>query len=332
MQIVCQFKIRKYMLEFIIRMNHIDIKNIFEYEKEFKDLEVKNDRIRDFEFKKIKFRSSLISKYEENNFVYAHIFYPKDNFNGKNILAIHPVHENFPSFGFATAYYFIRYGYKVSYITLPFHRERAPKGTRSGKLFLSNEDDEYFFSIRQSIVDLRHFIQFLIDKEEDKEIYGIGLSIGAIILNLLMGVDNRIKKGVSLMGAGNILRLTWEGVYGIPSRIYYKKQGLTFENYKKELKNFLNYVDMVKNRGELIETYKLWYLVDPLTYSSFNNPRNVLFINGLFDLVIIKKAVYELWERLGKPKIIWIPSTHYTIPIFFPHVMNLSRKFFEDKI
>jgi len=88
----------------------------------------------------------------------------------------------------------------------------------------------------------------------------------------------------------------------------------------------------VKNRGEIIETYKLWYLVDPLTYSSFNNPRNVLFINGLFDFVITKRAVYELWERLGKPKLIWIPSTHYTIPIFFPYVLYLSRRFFENKI
>lgn len=313
-------------------MKFVDVKNIFEYEKDYFGLEIKEEKIRNFYYKKVKFRSSLTSKYEEDNFVYGYIFYPKNNYNGKNILAIHPVHENFPSFGYAVSYYFIRSGYKVSYITLPYHRERAPKGTRSGELFLSKDDDEYFFSIRQSIVDLRHFIQFLIDKEEDKEIYGIGLSIGAILLNLLMGVENRVKKGVSIMGAGNILRLTWEGVYGLPSRIYYKKKGLTFDSYKKELKNFINYVDMVKNRGELIETYKLWYLVDPLTYACFNNPRDVLFINGLFDFVIIKKAVYEIWERLGKPRIIWIPSTHYTIPVFFPYVLNLSKKYFEEKL
>lgn len=320
------------MIEFNISMNYIDIKRIFEYDKEFKDLEIKENKIKGFNLKKIKFRSTINTKFEENNFVYGYIFYPKNNFNGINIITIHPVHENLPSFGYSVAYYFTRYGYKVSYITLPFHRERAPKGTKSGELFFSNEEDEYFLSMRQSIVDLRHFIQFLIDLEKNKIIYGMGLSLGAILLNLLMGVDNRVIKGVSLIGAGNILRLTWEGIYGLSSRYYYKKKGLNFNTYKKELKNFINYVDMVKNYGEIIETYKLWYLIDPLTYSTFNNPRNVLFINGLFDLVIPKRAVIELWERLGKPKIIWIPSTHYTIPIFFPYILKLSKKFFEDKL
>jgi hypothetical protein len=320
------------VIEFNIGMNNIDIKRIFEYDNSFEDLITKEDKIRGFNFKKIKFRSSIESKYEENNYVYGYIFYPKNRFNGKNILAIHPVHEQYPAFEFSCVFYFTRLGYKVSYITLPFHRERAPKESKSKELFLSNDDNEYFFAMKQSIVDLRKFIQFLNDYEKDKEIYGIGLSLGAILLNILMGVDNRITKGVSLMGAGNILRLTWEGIYGLSSRIYYKKQRLSFESYKKELKNFIDYVDMVKNKGELIETNKIWYLVDPLTYSSFNNPRNVLFINGLFDFVIIKKAVYELWERLGKPKLVWIPSTHYTIPIFFPYVLNLSRKFFENRL
>lgn len=320
------------MIKFNISMNYVDIKRIFEYNREFKDLEIKENKIKSFNLKKIKFRSTINTKFKENNFVYGYILYPKNNFNGINIITIHPVHENLPLFEYSIAYYFTRYGYKVSYITLPFHRERAPKGTKSGELFFSNEDDEFFLSMRQSIVDLRHFIQFLIDLKEDKIIYGIGFSLGAILLNLLMGFDNRVIKGVSLMGAGNVLRLTWEGIYGLPSRYYYKKQGLNFNTYKEEFKNFINYVDMVKNYGEVIETYKLWYLVDPLTYSAFNNPRNVLFINGLFDLVIPKRAVIELWKRLGKPKIIWIPSTHYTTPIFFPYIFKLSKNFFEDKL
>ncbi len=45
------------------------------------------------------------------------------------------------------------------------------------------------------------------------------------------------------MGSGNILRLTWEGLYGLPSRIYYKKIGFNFNSYKKELKEYLKYVD-----------------------------------------------------------------------------------------
>lgn len=131
------------------------------------------------------------------------------------------------------------------------------------------------------------------------------------------------------MGSGNILRLTWEGLYGLPSRIYYKKIGFNFNSYKKELKEYLKYVDEIKEKGKLLRSEKLWYLVDPLTYSSFNNPRSVILINGLFDLVIPRKAVLELWERIGKPRLIWIPSTHYMIPLFFPYLLYLSNKFFK---
>lgn len=311
-------------------MEFIDIEDIFGFEKEFKDLELKEDRFKNFYFKKVKFKSSLQSKFQENNYIYGYIFYSEKNFNGINIIAIHPIHELYPAFEYACVYYFTKRGYKVSYISLPYHRERTPQGSRCGELFFSNKDEDYFFSMRQSIVDLRHFIYFLKTFEKDSNFYGIGLSLGAILLNLLMGIDNEIKKGVSVMGGGNILRLTWEGIYGISSRKYYKSKGFNYKTYKKELKEYLDYVDQVKNERKLIKTDKLWYLVDPLTYSSFNNPRNVLFINGIFDFVITKSSVIELWNNLGKPKLIWIPSSHYFIPIFFPFVLYISDKFFKS--
>ncbi|MDI6861300.1 MAG: hypothetical protein QMD25_04715 [Caldisericia bacterium] len=311
-------------------MEFIDIENIFGFEKDFKDLEVKEDKFKNFYFKKVKFRSTLQSMYDENNFIYGYIFYPEKNYNGINIIAIHPVHEAYPAFEYACVYYFTKRCYKVSYISLPYHRERTPKGKKCGELFFSNEDEDYFFSMRQSVVDLRHFIYFLKTYENDLNFYGIGLSLGAILLNILMGVDNEIKKGVSIMGGGNILRLTWEGLYGISSRRYYKSKGLNYETYKKELKEYLNYIEKVKKEKKLIKTDKLWYLVDPLTYSSFNNPRNVLFINGIFDFVVVKSSVIELWKNLGKPKLIWIPSSHYFIPVFFPFVLYLSEMFFKS--
>ncbi|MCX8094594.1 MAG: hypothetical protein N3D74_00145 [Caldisericia bacterium] len=309
-------------------MEYLNIDELFSFDKDFKDLQIKEEIFNNYKYKIVKFRSTLQSKYEENNFIYGYIYYPKNNFNGINIIAIHPVHETYPAFEYACVYFFIKQGFKVSFISLPFHRERTPKGKKCGELFLSNDDEEYFFSMRQSVVDLRHFIYFLKLFENDSKFYGIGLSLGAILLNLLMGISDEIKKGVSIMGGGNILRLTWEGLYGISSRKYYKSKGYNFKSYKEELKQFLDYVKQVKKEKKLIKTDKLWYLVDPLTYSSFNNPRDILFINGIFDFVIVRNSVIELWKNLGKPKIIWIPSSHYFIPVFFPYVLYLSNKFF----
>ena len=91
-------------------MDIVDIKNVFGYEKDFKDIEIKKDKIRNYEHKKIKFKSSITSKYEENNFVYGYIFYPKKDYNKKNILTILPVHEVFPFFDYTLAFYFLNYG------------------------------------------------------------------------------------------------------------------------------------------------------------------------------------------------------------------------------
>lgn len=307
----------------------LNLKEIFSYKKEFKKLEEVEDSWMKYRLKKIKFRSPLECKYEENNWIHGGIFYPDSEFKGKVILTIHPLHEAVPMFEEAVAYYFLRHGYKVAYISLPFHRERAPEGTKSGELFFSFNEDQTFLNMRQSILDLRLFMNYLLEKEGE-EVFSIGLSLGAILLNLLMGIDRRILRGVSIMGGGNMLRITIEGFYGLSARVYYKKQGLNWETYKREMGNFIKYVDQVCKNKKLIPTPHKWYLVDPLTYACFNKPRRVLFINGIFDKVIPKKAVIELWKKLGKPKIVWIPSTHYTIPVFFPYVMKLSKIFLES--
>ena len=307
----------------------LNIEEIFNYKKEFKGLTENEETWVNYKVKRLKFLSPILSNYEENNWIHGGVFYPSSNFNGKVILAIHQYHEAIPIFEEAVAHYFLRYGYKVAYISLPFHKERAPKGTKSGELFFSFEEDHTFFSMRQSIVDLKIFMDYLLEKEGDK-IFAIGLSLGAILLNLLMGVDKRVSKGVSIMGGGNMMRITIEGIYGLSARVHYKKQGLTWETYEEETRKFLNYVDEVCKRKKLLPPPHKWYLVDPLTYACFNRPRKVLFINGIFDKIIPKKAVIELWKKLGKPKIVWIPSTHYTIPIFFPYAMKLSVDFFKN--
>ncbi len=99
--------------------------------------------------------------------------YPKKEFNGINIIAIHPVHESVPAFEYACVFYFTKYGYKVSYISLPYHSERTPKGKKCGELFFSNDDEEYFLSMKQSIVDQRQFIYFLNNYEKDHNFYAI---------------------------------------------------------------------------------------------------------------------------------------------------------------
>jgi len=308
--------------------DRLNFEEIFNYKKEFKGLTEKEKAWINYKVKRIKFLSPILSDYEENNWIYGGVFYPLSNFNGKVILTIHPVHEAIPIFEEAVAYYFLKHGYKVAYISLPFHRERAPKGTKSGELFFSFEEEHTFSVMRQSVIDLKLFMDYLLEREGD-EIFSIGLSLGAILLNLLMGVDDRILKGVSIMGGGNMMRITIEGLYGLSARMYYKKQGLNWETYEEEINNFLNYVNEVCKRKKLFTPPHKWYLVDPLTYACFNRPRKVMFINGIFDKVIPKKAVIELWKKLGKPKIVWIPSTHYTIPIFFPYAMKLSMEFFK---
>ena len=295
------------------------------------------DKIEDhntYEVLKLLYKSPVVTEYKENNNVISYVYKPKTQCN-KVIVLLHYMFEKVRLTQRILALYFVAHNYCAIEFTLPYHLERTPKGHSSGDLFLTSDPHQNFESYRQAVIDLRMLADFLNFRDINK--IGItGISIGALVLNTLMGVDSRFQAGVPIAGGGGLHYIVEKGIKKrYVKEAYFNPQSQNekdvFEEVNKAFHNYLNEVwssREVKNPPDGME----WFLIDPLTYAKFNYPRNILMINGAVDFVIPKEAVLEFREAVGNPPIEWIPSLHTTTGLLLPFVLGKMYEFFEKNL
>lgn len=295
------------------------------------------DKIEDrsaYEVLKLIYKSPIVTRYEENNNVISYVYKPKTQCN-KVIVLLHYMFEKVRLTQRILALYFVAHNYCAIEFTLPYHLERTPKGHSSGDLFLTADPHQNFESYRQAVIDLRVLADFLNFRNINK--IGItGISIGALVLNTLMGVDARFQAGVPIAGGGGLHYIVEKGLkkrYVKEAYFNVKNQNEkeVFEKINKTFHEYLREVwssREVKNPPDGLE----WFLIDPLTYAKFNYPRNILMINGAVDFVIPKEAVLEFREAVGNPPIEWIPSLHTTTGLLLPFVLGKMHEFFEKNL
>jgi len=154
---------------------------------------------------------------------------------------------------------------------------------------------------RQIVIEAQRALDIFEEKEEiDREKIGIlGISLGGIVSPIVAGIDKRIKAGVYLLGGGNIVKLI-------------KKSRL--------LKRFRKY----------LKEEEILNLIDPLNFSSLAKEKPTLMLNAWFDRDIPKECTLELWEALGKPKIIWLPTSHYSAIFFIGYARIMALQHFRN--
>jgi len=280
----------------------------------------------------ITFFSPFYSTYLENDTVYVDFIEPKkEKFNA--IILLHSLYERenrqTKSFGILLS----KEGFGVYLIHLPYHMKRTPKRYKSGQLFLTGNVERSINAYRQAVIDIMALCDYLSERKEVKNIGIVGISLGAIILNTVMGVENRIKAGVSILGGGNIHYIFMRSLITMPWVIYGFFHGLRIRDYRKVSKDYVKFLEKVREKGlENVECKWKWFLIDPLTYAHLNQPRKVLLINGYFDLIIPFGAVIQLWKFLGKPEKLFLPSTHITSILFKNIILRKTIKFLKTNL
>ncbi len=283
---------------------------------------------------KLSYKSPIETIYDENNNVISYVYKPKKECR-RVIVFLHYLFEKVRLTQRVLSLYFVAHNFCAVEFTLPYHLERTPEGYSSGELFLTDNPKQNFEAYRQAVIDLRVLADFLNFRGINK--IGIaGISIGALVLNTLMGVDSRFKAGVSIAGGGGLHYIVSKGIkkpsvkrayfgnYSDNPEVVFKRVDADFHKYLKE----------VWESGKVKEPPKgeEWFLIDPLTYAKFNYPRNIMMINGAVDFVIPKNAVLEFKEAVGNPPIEWLPTMHTTTALLLPFVFGRMHEFFEKQL
>ena len=56
---------------------------------------------------------------------------------------------------------------------------------------------------------------------------------------------------------------------------------------------------------------------------------STLFIAARFDAVVRWRNSVRLWEALGRPKRVILPTGHYSAVVFVPYIRLISRRWFD---
>ncbi len=165
---------------------------------------------------------------------------------------------------------------------------------------------------QESVIQLRQTLDWLQTQESvDSERIGtFAISLGAILTAILAAVEPRVKCSVLGLPAGHIAEIIMtseDKAIRKRRRAYLERHGWTKERALKELEAVI--------------------LSEPMRFAPSINPQNALVIAGIFDRVLGFHRSLDLWRSMGRPKLVLLPTGHYTAYLATPYLKIVTYSF-----
>jgi dienelactone hydrolase len=241
------------------------------------------------------FPSSVKSPYRENNTVHAEYFRPKGKgpFPGVIVLDILGGDGEVSR---SIARHLAQNGIAGLFVQMAYYGPRRPTG---GPGLITVNVEHTLSGIRQTVLDIRCATSWLESRPEiDARKLGIlGTSLGSFISALTAAMEPRLDRVVLLLGGGGLVDAFYENPRAKPFFDAADFVGLTKEKMKRMIAS-----------------------ADPLTHAELLKERKLLMIAARRDDIVPPIAAQRLWEATGKPKIIWLDSTHVGAALYVFHV------------
>jgi hypothetical protein len=221
--------------------------------------------------------------------------------------------------------HYIPEGMGACSIDLPYHRHRKTE------IDLISAFKDGIFSLnffRQGVLDIIRTID-LVKGLGYREINIIGISLGSFFALMAMGVDKRINKGVLLLCGGDQGIITWKSPAMIKVRKQHRKEGITRDICLK-CRSFLDdFLHSIKdgNLPSEVKSDVICFYFDTLSFAPLVDPKKILMINALFDIIIPRESTIKLHKILKEPLLKWIPSGHLSLFIFRKKIISYIKSF-----
>lgn len=177
------------------------------------------------------------------------------------------------------------------------------------------EDVEKHF--RESVIQLRQALDWL-EGQESVDPEGIGsfaISLGSILTTILAAVEPRVKASVLGLPAGRIAEVI------MTSRD---------KAIRKRRREFLQKRGWDERRG--LEELERVIASEPMRFAPAIDPGRVLMISGLFDRVLGAGRSLALWRAMGRPRLILLPTGHYTAAVATPYLKAATYSFLRRRL
>ena len=255
------------------------------------------------------FPSPFKSPFAENNVVPCEFYVPK-HARGKlqsaivlDIMAGNAVVPRGLARGLAEQ------GVAALYMPMAYYNARRPRD-RAHVRWLEDRPEHITDPPRQTIMDVRRAKAVLASRAdiEPDQISITGVSLGGIMTSMAAGVDGHFCRVVPILAGGDLAALTFHAPETRRARQQLLDKGIDQQKL-----------------GEMMAP------VEPLHFASRIDPKRCLMVNASRDEVIPRECTVKLWEAIGKPEILWVPSGHYSAAWFMPTIKQTAIDFLKGK-
>jgi dienelactone hydrolase len=256
----------------------------------------------------VTFPSPVVTDCECNNTVHCEYFQPLVSGRRPAVVVLHILGGDFP-----LARLFCRYlsanGTAALFVKMPYYGPRRPEGVN--RRMISADPHASVAGFTQAVLDIRRAAAFLASRPEvDPERIGIfGVSLGGITASLAGAIEPRFTSVCTMLAGGDLARLTWN--WNSPSvrvaREAWLAGGRTEEQFFETLKP-----------------------VEPAEYAERLRGRRLLMINASRDELIPPDHTVRLWEKAGRPRIVWYDAGHYSALLFLFDGLSEVTRFFQS--
>ncbi|HEY9060731.1 MAG TPA: alpha/beta fold hydrolase [Pseudobacteroides sp.] len=202
---------------------------------------------------------------------------------------------------------FLKKGYDVYFISLPFHNPRAGSDSEyCGELMISTDIGRTLLSVKQAVSDIRALICYL--KSINQKVVLAGISLGGFITNLTATAEENIDALISAFYANSMSYSTW---HTIPGR--YLKRDFVANSYDYEL---------LKEK---------WDIFNPSLRMPLIPKENILLFSGLYDKYVHIEDTDRLWKAWNNPKRVLYKIGHSGLIIYKKKILHESLLFIKEK-
>ncbi len=170
---------------------------------------------------------------------------------------------------------------------------------------------------RQTVIEMRQALDWLTvqDGVDPQRIGSFSISMGAILTVLLAAVEPRVRCSVFGLPAGHVAEIimtSQDKAIRKRRKAYLEKHGWDEQRGLKELRQVI--------------------VSEPMRAAGAVNPKRVLFIAALFDRVLGFSRSLDLWQAMGRPPLIILPTGHYSAYLATPYLKMATYSFLSRQL
>ncbi|HAA82560.1 MAG: Uncharacterized protein XD57_0651 [Thermotoga petrophila] len=265
----------------------------------------------------LKFKSTYPDAEKGTDPVEVYIFSPKRKKVG-SVMILQGLGSRNVLYLLRMAYYLSKRKIEAIVPVLPGNFIRVAHGSVSGKDYFSSDLGKMTRFWEHALTDLLSLLELLkVKKMWHERNCLFGYCLGGMIAVLLNALSRDFKKTIIMMAGGDFATLFWKS----PTLSFLRRELRSGKGEEHGMTNEENFYGVYRNDLEKLKEFSSvqemlnsnihpLLKLDPLAYAKFVDTSRIVMLEAMFDKALPKSTRDILWEYLGRPKRIRVPSSH----------------------